>query len=76
MFVGASIPRYCLTKKKKNMKSTTCYLTVRVEIDYDENLYEDENEAIQETISRCDYRFAFNEDGLEITETEICGINE
>lgn len=42
------------------MKSTTCYLTVRVEIDYDENLYESEDEAVQETIANCDYSFAYN----------------
>ena len=41
------------------MKSTTCYLTVRVEIDYDENLYENEDEAIQEAISHCDYQFSY-----------------
>ena len=58
------------------MESTTCYLTVRVEIDYDENLYESEDEAVQETIANCDYSFAYNKNGLEITETEICGNNE
>lgn len=58
------------------MKSTTCYLTVRVEIGYNENLYESEDEAIQEIITNCDYVFAYNENGLEITGTEICGINE
>lgn len=58
------------------MKSTTCYLTVRVEIDYDENLYEDENEAIQEAISQCDYQFSYRGHGLGITESDICGVNE
>ena len=58
------------------MKSVTCYLTVRVEIDYDESKYHNEDEAVQEAISNCDYAFSYDEGGLKITETEICGINE
>lgn len=58
------------------MKSVTCYLTVRVEIDYDESVYHDEDEAVQDTITNCDYEFSYDEGGLKIVGTEICGINE
>lgn len=58
------------------MKSVTCYLTVRVEIDYDESVYKDENEAVQDASTYCDYEFKLNRADLKITETEICGVNE
>lgn len=57
------------------MESTVCYVTVRVEVDYDENLYSEE-EAVQEAISQCDYSFDINREELKITGTEICGIND
>lgn len=57
------------------MESTVCYITVRIEVDYDENLYS-EDEAVQEAISQCDYGFDINREELKITGTEICGIND
>lgn len=57
------------------MKSTVCYITVRIEVDYDENLYSEE-EAVQEAISQCDYGFDINREELKIAGTEICGIND
>ena len=58
------------------MKSVTCYLTVRVEIDYDESVYKSEEEAVQDASTYCDYEFKLNRAYLKITETEICGVNE
>jgi len=58
------------------MKSTTCYVTVRVEIDYKESSFQNEEEAIQQAIADCDYKFSLEQEDLKITGTEICGINE
>ena len=57
------------------MKSTKFYVKVRVEIDYDETQYSEE-EAVQETISQCDYGFSYDCDNLMITGTEICDIDD
>lgn len=58
------------------MKTVDCYVTVRVEVAYNDSEYKDKKEAIQEAISECDYLFNLDRKDLKITETEICGIND
>lgn len=57
------------------MLVTTCYVTVRVDVAFDEFEY-DECEAVQEAIACADYRFHLDSPGLGIVDTEICGIND
>lgn len=58
------------------MKTTTCYITVRLDIEYDETQYLNEEDAIQEAVQECDYEFGLDADNLKIVGTEICGIND
>lgn len=58
------------------MKETTCYVTVRLNVVYDEAKYKNGDEAVQEAVSECLYEFVIDRPDLRIMDTEICGINE
>ena len=53
-------------------KITPVYITVRIDIEHDENLSQEE---VEEVISEADYSFEHKEADAEIIDTEICGIN-
>lgn len=54
-------------------KITPVYITVRIDIEHDENLSQEE---VEEVISEADYSFEYSEVDAEIIDTEICGINQ
>lgn len=60
------------------MKTTTSiYVTVRIDIEHDDNMKVDELENMKsEVSSEMDYSMSYKQNGIEIIDTEICGINE
>ena len=72
--------RNTLKKLKKllhpvEMETTSMYLTVRVDISYPKSM--DEEEAIETAYQNFDYDFkAPDWCGIEVFDTEICGVNE
>lgn len=54
---------------------TTAYITVRLDIEYDETRFESAEEAQQYAVQETTYSFQLDYDGIKITDTEICGIN-
>ena len=58
------------------MKTTTCYVTVRLNIEYDETQYLNEKDAIQDVVQECDYGFGLDADELKIVDTEICEVSD
>ena len=59
-------------------KVSAVYITVRIDVEHPEM---DENkigEVLDEVVSNLDYEFSYKdeEDGLEIVNHEICGINQ
>ena len=70
---------FALNVKQKDMskKQTAIYLTVRVDIEHDENLTGEElEEVLNDVTSVCDYNFTHKDDQTEIVGTEICGTND
>ena len=57
------------------MKTKAVYLTVRVDVEYDENVHTDVEELMNDISSECDYDFSFDDNSAKIIGTEICGIN-
>lgn len=55
------------------MKTTTAYINVRLDIEYDETLFTPED-AVQEAVQETDYSFNLYRPDLKISSTEICGI--
>lgn len=55
---------------------TTAYITVRLDIEFDENRFESAEEAQQYAVQETQYSFPLDGDGIKITGSEICGINE
>lgn len=55
---------------------TTAYVTVRLEIEYDETRFESAEEAQQYAVQETAYSFPLDYDGIKITDTQICGINQ
>ena len=60
------------------MKSTTLYLTVRVDIDYPDNM--DEADAKSIAVQEFDYSFNMTpcgaSQGISVDSTEICDVND
>lgn len=57
------------------METTSMYLTVRVDISYPKSM--NEEEAIETAYQNFDYDFkAPDWSGIEVYDTEICGVNE
>jgi len=59
-------------------KVSAVYITVRIDVEHPEM---DENkigEVLDDVVSNLDYNFSYKdeEDGLEIVNHEICGINQ
>lgn len=59
-------------------KVSAVYITVRIDVEHPEM---DENkigEVLDDVVSNLDYEFSYKdeEDGLEIVNHEICGINQ
>ena len=55
------------------MKTKTVYITVRLDIESTEKITD---EIVQDVVSETDYSFKSQTDGVTISNTEICGINE
>lgn len=55
------------------MKTTTAYISVRLDIEYDETLFTQED-AVQEAVQETDYSFNLDRSDLKISSTDICGI--
>lgn len=55
---------------------TTAYVTVRLDIEYDETRFESAEEAQQYAVQETAYSFPLDYDGIKITDTQICGINQ
>ena len=55
------------------MKTKTVYITVRLDIESTEKITD---EIVQDVVSETDYSFLSKTDGVTISNTEICGINE
>jgi hypothetical protein len=60
-----------------SQKTKSIYITVRLDVEYDENLMADEVESIvNDVVSEMEYEMKYKSDVAEIIDTEICGINE
>lgn len=55
------------------MKTKTVYITVRLDIESTKKITD---EIVQDVVSETDYSFLSKTDGVTISNTEICGINE
>ena len=55
-------------------KEGAMYVVIRLDLEYDESL--SENEVVEIVQAEMDYSIKYKTDSIEITSTEVCGVNE
>lgn len=55
---------------------TTAYITVRLDIEYDEKSFDSAEEARDFAVQETMYSFPLDKEEIKIVDTEICGINQ
>ena len=58
------------------MKRTTVYITVRLDVEFDQKKFASEQEAAQYAVQETPYCFTLEKPEIKIADTEICGIND